>query len=237
MLRKDGDGDNPGIVTLPDSGKRTTVVPVQPSDVPTKDESRQVFIPDGLRFASLQTVLDYFERQVLIDAVSEQFGQFFQDKFLFCHFITVTLRRYYRDGRPVPAGRGRLRSAWSFIRKLIRKLNQGIEPSGIGVLEFQSDGTPHLHLLTTNTVALIGNERTVEDEAWTKYGKCQVLRYRPKVGATYYLSKYLAKDSRLELFAIGRLGQYRLPRKQTDRDDAADQVDRRQRQATLQAPA
>jgi hypothetical protein len=199
-------------------------------------ESRPTLVPDFLKTATLSRIFDYFERQEINQMLADELGRFLGSKFLFTHFITVTLRRHLREGLPVPAGRGRLGSAFAWIRRLIRRENGGIDVAGIMVMEYQQDGTPHLHLLTTNTVALIGRERAIENAAWTEYGKCQVLRYRPNYGANFYLGKYIAKDSRVELTAIGKLDRYRLPGKDTDRDEAHDPAVRRQEQATKQSP-
>lgn len=222
----------------PSPAARTASASSSPLHVPGAiPQSRPGFIPDFLRTAPLSKIFAWIEARDLGRELAASLGDFLGTRFMFNHFITVTLRRHYKDGRPVPGGRGRIMSAWKYVRRTIRQANQGIDVAGIMVMEFQQDGTPHLHLLSTNTVALIGSERKIQEIAWETFGKCQVLRYRPNLGANFYLAKYIGKESRVELHGVGRLDRYRLPRKDTDRDEVADRVVRRQEQAIRQTPA
>ena len=163
------------------------------------------------QFRTLNAAFDYMERVELGSKVKAQFGEYLQERFVFTHFVTLTLR----DRKPrldkLPAGRVSLNRAWRGFRKLVQAENVGIAPAGVRVIEYQRRGVPHIHSLTVNTVGIIGTEREIESDLWTSYGRSQIHRYNPHFGASGYLSKYLVKDARVEISAYGRLHHYQRP--------------------------
>lgn len=152
------------------------------------------------------------ERRHDNSAIAGRLGVYLAGLLVFVHFVTLTLRDKVRDGYRIPCGRRTVERAWSYWCALVRNLT-GEQPQYLRVTEYQRRGVPHVHALTTNTAGCIGFEHDLTDALWDKYGRAQMLRYNPRIGAGRYLSKYLGKDSRVEIAASGRLYQYAAPRR------------------------
>jgi len=73
-------------------------------------------------------------------------------------------------------------------------------------MEFTRQGVPHFHLLMGN---LDGVRRDKYWDLWfTENGRARILPYDPKLGAGYYLTKYVVKDeyTNIENWDIKGLG-------------------------------
>jgi len=103
---------------------------------------------------------------------------------MFTWFTTLT----FRD-QPVQSYTA-INRAKKFLRAIERE-----EELKIGyymALESNIQGTVHFH-------ALMGNLEGVQRSTWwkwwyTRYGAARILPYNPKLGAGYYLTKYVVKD-------------------------------------------
>lgn len=68
------------------------------------------------------------------------------------------------------------------------------QPRWAGVMEYQRNrGVPHWHLLVAN-IPEETRRMTWVDWWWDNYGSARVLPYDEKLGARYYLGKYLTKE-------------------------------------------
>jgi hypothetical protein len=166
----------------------------------------------GPLFRGMADAFEWFERRQAMAEIQRDFGAWLSGTFLFNHFVTITLRdRIGGDGTRVQSGRCTLNAAWREWCHECHRLNGSIYPASVRVVEYQRRGVPHIHALTVNTVPLIGSEHRLADHLWAKFGKCRVTRFDPRHGAAGYLTKYLAKDARVEISATGRLEQYARP--------------------------
>lgn len=80
----------------------------------------------------------------------------------------------------------------SFNSALITEL--GYEnPTWVACMELQKRGVPHWHAL----VAGVGDQRRMDwvDWWWNKFGIARILQYEERLGARYYLGKYLFKEA------------------------------------------
>jgi hypothetical protein len=166
----------------------------------------------GPKFRGMSEAWEHFETAARLGAIQDEFGAWLSDSFLFVHFITITLRdRRDMTGGKIPAGRCTLNAAWREFHRAAQVANGKAAPAGVRVVEYQRRGVPHIHALTCNTVPLLSREHQLENHLWYKFGKCQVLRFVPNLGASDYLCKYISKDARVEITAFGRLWHYARP--------------------------
>ena len=65
-------------------------------------------------------------------------------------------------------------------------------PTWVACMELQHRGVPHWHLLVGN----VENQRRMDWVDWwyENYGIARILPYEEKLGARYYLGKYLTKE-------------------------------------------
>lgn len=153
----------------------------------------------------------WFEQRRRFTEIREALGSYLEDRFLFTHFVTLTLRdKIGSDGGRSPAGRSTLNAAWREFAREARKSNDKVAPAGIRIIEYQRRGVPHVHALTI-TPGLYGSEYRLADHLWDEFGKARVSRFRAQFGAASYLGKYLAKDARVEITAFGRLEHFARP--------------------------
>lgn len=104
-------------------------------------------------------------------------------RYVFTWFTTLT----FKDS---PKTYTAINRAKKFLRAI-----EGKEKVNIGYylcMELNRLGIPHFH-------ALMGNLDEVRRSTWwkwwfTRYGAARILPYNPKLGAGYYLTKYVVKD-------------------------------------------
>lgn len=162
----------------------------------------------GPHFRGMAEAFAWFEQRRMFGEIREALGKFLDERFLFTHFVTLTLRdKTAEDGNRSPAGRSTLNAAWREFAREARKSSDKVAPAGIRIVEYQRRGVPHIHALTI-TPGLYGAERKLADHLWDEFGKARVSRFRQHYGAAAYLGKYLAKDARVELTAFGRLHHF-----------------------------
>ena len=130
--------------------------------------------------------------------LKEEWGRWISDFAKWDWFFTGTFRDVSEEERArgyTQRGPGFANSAWyKFIGSLVCPLGVG---KWFRVFEYQKFrgsglGVPHIHGLIEN----VGDLR--RDEAWKwwfeRYGFARILKYDEKMGAGYYLSKYVTKD-------------------------------------------
>jgi len=165
----------------------------------------------GPQFHSLTEAFAWFETQRMSKEIQEALGTYLSQRFLFTHFVTLTLRdKITGDGSRSPAGRSTLDAAWREFSETARKSNDRVAPASLRIVEYQRRGVPHIHALTV-TPGLYGSEHRLADHLWDEFGKAHISRYRHQYGITAYLGKYLSKDARVELTGFGRLEHWARP--------------------------
>jgi hypothetical protein len=114
------------------------------------------------------------------DALAEMLGRWQWE-----WFVTLTFR-----------GSPRLGYCYSAWADLIRWLRQrGGEPQYFRGTEWQMRGTPHFHALVFG-VNHAARRMDVVDWWGCRYGWARVFAYDPRLGAGFYVTKYLCKDYR-----------------------------------------
>ena len=95
---------------------------------------------------------------------------------------------------------------WKYAHRALRDWNDAIlskrlgssAPYWIGMMEYQHwRGVPHWHLLVGNTaIGDLDEERRMDWVDWwyERFGIARILPYQERLGAKYYLGKYLTKD-------------------------------------------
>lgn len=153
----------------------------------------------------------FMEIQERAELIKTVFASDLSDRFIFSHFVTLTLRdRRVPGSGIIPLGTVSLARAWTWFQARCRTYNGGRRPAGLMVVEYQRRGVPHIHALMIMPGA-IGSERKIETECWFKFGRSTVWRYKPALGAGYYLSKYIVKDARVSVSTVGELSRFGAP--------------------------
>ena len=105
-------------------------------------------------------------------------------------FVTLT----FRDE---PSDYGAWNRAYAWLRWLERSLRRRV--GAYIVVEYHryragpNYMVPHVHLLVTGVA---GSQRTsVWERTFQRYGRARILPYDPKLGASYYVAKYVAKEA------------------------------------------
>ena len=104
----------------------------------------------------------------------------------------------FRDPSPEEQARGYTLRGWKYAQRAYNEFLRAL-PAPLGVkhwvrmFEFSKwRGVPHIHALISGVADLR------RDEAWQwwfdRYGINRILPYDPKLGAGYYLCKYVTKD-------------------------------------------
>ena len=108
-------------------------------------------------------------------------------------FVTMTLRD------PPPNKWGWTKPGWSSAKRAWREL-VGLARPPLGQLAwvrmFETQGwrgVPHVHGLVANCDPSVRRMDLV-DWAWNRWGMTRVLQYDPRLGARFYLSKYVIKE-------------------------------------------
>jgi len=104
----------------------------------------------------------------------------------------------FRDPEPEELARGYTKRGWGYAVKAYKRFVEALPaPLGVGhwvrMFEYQQErGVPHVHAL------LSGVQDLRRDEAWSwwfqRYGLARILPYDNKLGAGYYLCKYVTKE-------------------------------------------
>ena len=81
---------------------------------------------------------------------------------------------------------------WINGLRLTLKAQERPMPYYVRVTEYQKRGVPHFHALIGG---VSGIRRLLFKDLWELHGFARVLPYNPRLGAGYYLGKYLAKDA------------------------------------------
>jgi len=107
-------------------------------------------------------------------------------------FVTMTLRDPPGPGTWTRPGWATAKRAWREFTGLCRPAVGRLR--WVRCFEIQRDrGVPHVHALMANMDGLVRRMDMV-DWAWERWGIARVLEYDCRLGAGYYLSKYLTKD-------------------------------------------
>jgi hypothetical protein len=103
-----------------------------------------------------------------------------------CRFMTLTLDPSKIAGNPVVY----LNRVWAKLRIYLKR-EYGIAPAYIRVLEFQKNGTPHLHILIDRYIEFLWLQR-----AWQAIGGGKFVRveFVDVHRVAHYVSKYLTKE-------------------------------------------
>lgn len=117
-------------------------------------------------------------------------------------FATLTFRD--PDNARYP---GWTKPGWKYAHRALRDLMDQLmtkrlaainTPYSLACMEYQHDrGVPHWHVLVGNTgVGTPTEERRMDwvDWWWSHYGIARILPYDERLGARYYLGKYLTKQ-------------------------------------------
>ena len=136
---------------------------------------------------------------VIVDAtVKEAWGDWLSDNWQWEWFVTLTFRH---DS----VGRGKADSLW---RRWVRDIEKAAQkaPAFVRVTEYQRyRGVPHYHALMMNVEGL---RRLKWLDRWVSLaGWARVLPYDYRHGASYYVSKYIAKDI-AEVLLSDNLGEH-----------------------------
>lgn len=107
-------------------------------------------------------------------------------------FVTMTLR-------DPPAGSTWTRPGWATAKRAWTELTGRARPA-LGELAWvrmfeqqKGRGVPHIHALVGNCDPSVRRMDLV-DWAWGRWGMTRVLEYDPKLGARFYLCKYVTKQ-------------------------------------------
>ncbi len=110
-------------------------------------------------------------------------------------FVTMTLR----DPPAKAQDRGWTKPGWATAKRAWREL-AGLARPALGVLEWVRmfelqgwRGVPHIHALVGNCDPSVRRLDLV-DWAWERWGMARVLEYDPRLGARFYLCKYVSKE-------------------------------------------
>jgi len=107
-------------------------------------------------------------------------------------FVTMT----FRDVRPTQGNW--TRPGWAYASRAWSEFTGFVRPA-VGALvwvrafELQVDrGVPHIHALVGGLDSV--RWRPAADWLWKRYGFNRILEYDPELGASHYISKYVAKE-------------------------------------------
>lgn len=113
-------------------------------------------------------------------------------------FATFTFRELTEKQQRLYPGWTRI--GWGYAHRALQEWNLALmrrrfgdsQPYFMAMMELQKRGVPHWHILVGNT----GNERRMDWVDWwfDRYGIARILEYNPRLGARYYLGKYLTKE-------------------------------------------
>lgn len=107
-------------------------------------------------------------------------------------FVTMTLR-------DPPAGSTWTKPGWATAKRAWRELVGVARPplgemAWVRMFELQGwRGVPHIHALVGRCDPSVRRLDLV-DWAWQRWGMARVLEYDPRLGARFYLSKYVTKQ-------------------------------------------
>jgi hypothetical protein len=138
--------------------------------------------------------------------ISDAFGDWVGGMADWDWFATMT----FRDPSENDQKAGWTRIGTGYARTALRKWSDSLQracfgsdqPRWMACMEFQKDrGVPHWHALVSGT----GDQRRMDWVDWWyhEYGIARVLPYDKKLGARYYLSKYVTKSMADIQFSVG----------------------------------
>ncbi|MBA7664558.1 hypothetical protein ES703_72619 [subsurface metagenome] len=113
-------------------------------------------------------------------------------------FATFTFRELTEKQQRLYPGWTRI--GWGYAHKALREWDSALmrrrfgksQPYFMAMMELQKRGVPHWHILVGNT----GDERRMDWVDWwfERFGIARILEYNERLGARYYLGKYLTKE-------------------------------------------
>lgn len=128
------------------------------------------------------------------ESLRDAFGRWLSELADWDWYATLT----FRD--PVdPRFPGWTKIGWAAAHSALRKFNSAlvselgfVNPLWVACMELQKRGVPHWHML----VGAVGDESRMKWVHWwyDHFGIARVLPYQEKLGARYYLGKYLTKN-------------------------------------------
>jgi len=106
-------------------------------------------------------------------------------------FVTMTFRDPKIGGTWTKPGWGHAKRAW---REFLKTMQPPLGTVGwVRCFEMQKErGVPHIHALVSGTQGF--RRMDMVDWCYRQYGIARILPYNPKLGAGYYLCKYLTKE-------------------------------------------
>jgi len=106
-------------------------------------------------------------------------------------FVTMTFRDPKIGGTWTKPGWGHAKRAW---REFLKVMQPPLGTVGwVRCFEMQKErGVPHIHALVSGTQGF--RRMDMVDWCYRQYGIARILPYNPKLGAGYYLCKYLTKE-------------------------------------------
>lgn len=135
---------------------------------------------------------------------SEEWGRWLSGLYPWDWFVTMTFRDTYAGvgdwkSRNGHRGRTRTRVGWSaakrawlhFVRECEGRIGQPGSLVWARFFEVQRRGVPHIHALVGRTGKL--RRMDLVDWCWKHYGIARIYAYNPKLGAGYYITKYVTK--------------------------------------------
>jgi len=106
-------------------------------------------------------------------------------------FVTMTFRDPKIGGTWTKPGWGHAKRAWREFLQVIQPPLGTVE--WVRCFEMQKErGVPHIHALVSGTQGF--RRMDMVDWCYRQYGIARILPYDPKLGAGYYLCKYLTKE-------------------------------------------
>jgi len=127
------------------------------------------------------------------DSINQAFGEWIDGMAPWEWYATLTFRDPKNPRYPTWTKVG-----WKSAHNALNKLNSALiteldysNPTWVACMELQQRGVPHWHALFANT----GEQRRMSWVDWwyEHYGIARILQYEEKLGARYYLGKYLQK--------------------------------------------
>lgn len=125
--------------------------------------------------------------------IGQAFGDWIDGMAAWEWYATLT----FRDPAD-PRFPGWSKIGWKSAHNALNKLNNALvmeldyqNPLWVACMELQQRGVPHWHMLVAN----VGDERRMSWLDWwfRNFGIARILPYEEKLGARYYLGKYLVK--------------------------------------------